>query len=44
MIRTLHIENGLEWRVFKYEFESADDALEHTQKSSHERSANNDVV
>jgi len=26
MIRTLLTENGLEWRVFKYEFEQADDA------------------
>jgi hypothetical protein len=26
MIRTLLIENGLEWRVFKYEFEQVDDA------------------
>ena len=26
MIRTLLTENGLEWRVFKYEFEQVDDA------------------
>ncbi|MEA1864197.1 MAG: endonuclease NucS [Euryarchaeota archaeon] len=26
MIRTLLTENGLEWMVFKYEFEQADDA------------------
>ncbi len=26
MIRTLLTENGLEWKVFKYEFEQADDA------------------
>jgi RecB family endonuclease NucS len=26
MIRTLLTENGLEWQVFKYEFEQADDA------------------